>query len=59
MIEEQTFSDLQVRELEREKSKLENTIKLRKSYVSQESLQILQKEYERHQQKNKPHLQTE
>ena len=35
MIEEQTLSDLQAKELEREKAKLENIIKLRKSYVSQ------------------------
>ena len=43
MIEEQTSYDLNTKELEREKAKLENIIKLRKSYVNQESLQILQK----------------
>ncbi len=47
------------REYEREKSKLEDTAKLRKTYVSNENLQILQKEYERHQLKNKPSLQAE
>lgn len=35
MIEEQTFNDLQSKELEREKVKLENTIRVRKTYVSQ------------------------
>ena len=43
MIEEQTSHDLNAKELEREKAKLENIIKLRKSYVNQESLHILQK----------------
>lgn len=47
------------REYEREKSKLEDTIKLRKTYVGNENLQILQKEHERHQLKNKPNLQAE
>ena len=55
----QNIVQMQSKELQREKAKLENTIKLRKSYVSQESLQILQKEYERQQVKGKPNLQSE
>lgn len=55
----QNIVQMQNKELQREKAKLENTIKLRKSYVSQESLQILQKEYERQQVKGKPNLQSE
>ena len=35
MVDEQNFNDLQTKELERDRVKLQNTIRVRKTYVSQ------------------------
>ena len=56
--EEETLLELQHKELQREEAKLKNVSALKKTYADQESLNILQKEYERHQVKNKPTLQN-
>jgi hypothetical protein len=47
------------RELQREKDKVVDLCQLKKTYASNESLQILQRELERHQATNRPSLAAE